>query len=209
MESNLEELPYQALIKGYILMPKQYFEDHLFNATEPMTKVEAFITLLIKVNYQETTCTLKGIRFTCHRGESLCSYQKWAEIFRWSKSKTARFFKELAEVEKVIELLPCQGLTTRLRIINYNQWTGCRYEARQREKEKADERFEEFWRLYHRITRMPKQNRGKAEREWRKMAPEQQELAINGIKKYYLGLKDIEYCKQAGTYLADKSYMNE
>lgn len=202
-------MPYQALIKGYILMPKQYFEDHLFNETEPMTKVEAFITLLIKVNYQETTCTLKGVQFICHRGESLYSSQKWSEIFRWSKSKTARFFKELAETEKVIELLPCEGVTTRLRIINYNQWTGCRYEARQREKEKVDERFEEFWALYHRITCTPKQNRGKAEREWRKMTPEQQELAIKGIRKYYLNLKNTEYCKQAGTYLADKSYINE
>lgn len=201
-------MPYQALIRGYILMPRFFLEENLFNGTEPMTEVEAFIALLIKVNYKEATCVLKDKKMVCHRGESLNSYRTWAEIFRWNKTKTIRFIHDLI-ADEVIELIPCNKLTTHLRVIAYNEWTGCQYEARQQEKEKMDERFEEFWIKFHRITRTPKMNRGKAEKEWRKMTVEQRELAIKGIQRYYLNLPDIKYCKQAATYLSDKAYLNE
>ena len=210
MENQQNELPFNALLKGYILLPKHLLEEMLMDLDRPLTELEAMLTLLVSVNYKQTSCKIKGRSIICERGESLYSIESWSNIFHWERGKTRWFFNKLA-TEKIIEFLPCQaGLTTHLRIIDYNLWTGCRYEARQKQQEQEDERFEVFWETYHSTTRRPKSNRGRAEREWRKLTPEEQEMAIRQIEHYFFDtVRDTRYCKQAATYLSDKAFLNE
>lgn len=209
MGEQEKKLPFEALAKGYILLPKYLLETLLTNISRPMTELEALLTLLIKVNYKDTICQFEGVDVVCHRGEALYSMPHWSELFRWERGKTRQFLKRLTQ-EKIIETLPTlPHQTTHLRVVDYDLWTGSKQEARKREREKLDEGFEEFWKRYHSITCTRKMNRGRAEREWRHMAQEEQERAMRGINDYYYDLPDIRFCKQAAAYLADKAYLNE
>lgn len=210
MDNQNIELPFDALSKGYILMPKHMLETMLRDNNKSLTELEAMLTLLVSVNYKQTVCKIKGHILVCERGESLYSMESWADMFRWDKCKAKRFLRRLV-ADNVIEFLPCPGnVTTHLRVINYNLWTGCRYEARQKKKEQEDLRFREFWNKYHDTTRKPKTNRARAEREWRKLTAEEQELAINGIEHYFFDtVTDTLYCKQAATYLSDKIFLDD
>ena len=203
------ELPYDALTKGYILIPKSLLEDLLEKeATGSLTDIEARLTLLANVNYKDCEADLgNGTAEICPRGDSLQSLLSWAARFGWTKGKTRRFFLRLQK-EGMITLLP-HPHTTHLRILDYDLWTGCRREARQRLQEKADEEFEEFWEAYHEKTHTRKVNRGKAEQEWRRLSEKEHKLATERIEDYYYSLRDINYCKQAATYLKDKSFLDE
>lgn len=202
-------LPFEALTKGYILLPKHLMETLLSNIDRPMTDFEAILTLLTKVNYKDTLCYFEGKKIMCKRGEALYSTKHWAEIFCWTRAKTRRFLDKLVN-EKIIEILPTlPHETTHLRVLNYDLWTGSSQEARKRKREKEDERFEEYWEMFHRITCTRKVNRGRAEREWHRMTTEEQDCALRRINDYYYSLTDIRFCKQAATYLSDKAYLNE
>lgn len=210
MDYQHNELPFDALAKGYILLPKHMLETMLKGHNRPLTEFEAMLTLLVNVNYKQTVCQIKGHTLICERGESLYSIESWADMFRWDKCKAKRFLRKLAD-EKKIEFLPSPAsITTHLRVVDYNLWTGCRYEARQKKQEQEDKRFCEFWDTYHKTTRRPKANRVRAEREWRKLTPKEQELAISGIDHYFFDtVMDTRYCKQAATYLSDRIFLDE
>lgn len=135
MDYQHNELPFDALAKGYILLPKHMLETMLKGHNRPLTEFEAMLTLLVNVNYKQTVCQIKGHTLICERGESLYSIESWADMFRWDKCKAKRFLRKLAD-EKKIEFLPSPAsITTHLRVVDYNLWTGCRYEARQQKQE--------------------------------------------------------------------------
>lgn len=210
MNQTKKKLPFEAITHGYILVPKLLLETRLARQEKAMTELEALLTLLAKVNYKDAVCRINGQDIPCKRGESLYSMDTWAELFHWKRGKTRLFFQRLSK-ENIIELLPClAGRTTHIKVTEYDLWTGCQYEAKQKKKEIEDERFCKFWDTFHSTTHTLKANRGRAEREWRKLKPEEQELAISGIDHYFFDtVRDTRYCKQAATYLSDKAYLNE
>lgn len=69
--------------------------------------------------------------------------------------------------------------------------------------------FDDFWDLYHRITQKDKINIARARKEWKKLTATEKKLALENIEEYYAHQKDIRFCKQAATYLADKAFLNE
>ena len=46
-------------------------------------------------------------------------------------------------------------------------------------------------------------------REWKKLTAGEKQRALDNIDEYYDHLNNQKYCKQAATYLADKSFENE
>ena len=97
---------------------------------------------------------------------------------------------------------------TLLRVIDYDLWTGQKKAAATRSNH-ATEGFDDFWDLYHRITQKDKINIARARKEWKKLTATEKKLALENIEEYYAHQKDIRFCKQAATYLADKAFLNE
>lgn len=168
------------------------------------SELEAFLILLTQVNYRDETCLLKDHSLLCRQGESLKSLDTWAKLFHWKKGKTLYYFKKLKRMG-MMELMP-SDLTTHLRISEYELWTG---KGLRKQKEASDEEFDDFWTLFHEITQTDKVNIGRARREWKRLTAEERKLAISQIETYYVSLPNIKYCKQAATYLADKTFLNE
>ena len=192
---------------GYILIPKHLLRLLLDDRKTPLSELEAWLTLLVKVNFKESVCIIEGCSFVCGCGESLYSTRHWAEQFRWSRGRTRRYFDKLQR-EGRIRLLP-NSKTTHLRVVDYELWTGCRDDARQQIKTRVEENFNRFWQQYHEVTRTDKVNIARARREWRKLTLSEQVLAFEQIETYYEHLRHVKFCMQAATYLADKAFLNE
>ena len=59
------------------------------------------------------------------------------------------------------------------------------------------------------MTRQPKKNIAKAQREWKKLSDKEQHLAIDRIEDYYFNLTDTRYILHACNYLSNKAFLNE
>lgn len=196
----------KVLKKGYILFPKVLFEEQIKTTKGATGTFDAFILVLTHVNYSTTECCINHYKFECHRGESVLSVNHWAEIFGWQRHRTRNFFNKMFE-EGIIEKLE-NPYTTHIRIPDYDQFVGC--SKREAAHAKADGiTFEAFWEKYHDITQTPKVNIGRARREWKKLSVHERNMALSQIDEYYDNLKDVKFCMQPGTYLANKAFLNE
>lgn len=202
MNKPIEEI----LRKGYILFPKVLFEEQIKVTKGATGTFDAFILVLTHVNYSTTECCINHYTFECHRGESVMSINHWAQIFGWQRQRTRYFFNKMFE-EGIIEKL-ANPYTTHIRIPNYDQLVG-RKKPDVAHVKAARITFEAFWEQYHDITQTQKRNIGHARREWNKLSAHERNLAFNHIDEYYENLVKAKFCKQPGSYLADKAFLNE
>lgn len=194
------------LKKGYILFPKVLFEEQMKTTKGATGDFDAFILVLTHVNYSTTTCRMNDCTFECHRGESVLSIAHWAEIFGWQRSRTRYFFNKMFD-NGIIEKLP-NPHTTHIRVPGYDQLVG-RDKREAACNEARGVTFGAFWKKYHEVTQRQRINIGRARREWKKLSAHERNTALAKIDEYYDNLKDIKYCKQAASYLADKAFLDE
>jgi hypothetical protein len=107
-------------MEGWIKLHRSFLEHWLCDEYRPLTKREAWETMLFTVNYEERKVLIKGQLYTCGRGQSLLSLQNWADKFVWSIQNVRSFFKLLESDNMIIT----EGLqyTTRLTICNYDKY---------------------------------------------------------------------------------------
>jgi len=194
------------LVTGYVMIPRalllKAFEEH----REAEGDVSAFLRLLTYVNYAETVARYYHTEITCRRGESVISFHHWSEILGWSIGRTRRFFKRLI-TDGAVELV-AGDYASHIRIPGYDAWTGKRMTGNQGATD-VKEGFEMFWKEYHEITRMPRQNKEEALGEWKRMSQEERKQAVENIEEYYYHLRDTKYCCQAAKYLGKKLFQDE
>ena len=75
---------------GYIIIPKLMFAEYMKNCDNHEGDIEAFLKLLMKVNYSETEYTDTGARRVCVKEAKVRSYRSWSDVFHWSVSRTYR-----------------------------------------------------------------------------------------------------------------------
>ena len=209
MQNNIN--PQTAAGHGYIVVPKIMLTDYINHENGHEGDIEAFLKLLIKVNYSDTQYTdYHNNAILCKRGESLHSYRSWSDIFHWPVCRTYRFIRELKS-KGIIEVIPHADTDAlHIRVIDYESWiTIPSPKSKDSTKEAVNEQFQIFWNEYHSVTQLPKQNIAKAKREWKKLGKKEQKLAIANIEEYYFHQTNFKYLLQAGSYLANKAFLNE
>ena len=73
----MQKMNCQAIGYGYIIIPKALLKEQLTGCSPHEGEIEAFLKLLIKVNYSETKLTDRQKHtIVCKRGESLHSYRR-------------------------------------------------------------------------------------------------------------------------------------
>ncbi len=195
------------LHEGYILIPKALLRHQVNGQTSE--KLKAFLQILIRANYSETTYRIQTVDIVCHRGESAISLRRWSELFQWSRTKAIRFFQEI-EKKGLIRIIPQPRNIFHIQIVNYDFWTGTLSpEAREESKKRESESFHVFWDRYHETVQKPKLNVARARREWDKLTPQEQQLAIDHIEEFYYHTNDTRFIPLASTYLKDKAFLNE
>lgn len=193
---------------GFLVIPKTLLEQQIRNKYCQEGEIEAFLKILMKVNFSETTYNdHQNSNLTCKRGESLFSYRDWSHILHWSTGRTFRFFKELNEKGMITFILhPSNSL--HIKVTDYDKWVG-NTELLKQQKKTVNEQFHVFWTKFHEVTQLPKTNIAKAQREWKKLSVNEQRLAIDRIEDYYYQLVDIRYTLHATNYLSNKAFLNE
>lgn len=215
MEKEPSDLTTEILKKGYLLFPKALFEEQMKMKVgeKAADAFEAFVFVLTHVNYSTVACNIRGHRIDCVRGESVLSLSRWMEILGWTRNRTRYFFNKMFDagiVERV-----ANPYVMHIRIPDYDFLVGhARPKATKKRKKtvpatEADEDFPTFWEKYHTVTERSKINIGRARREWKKLTASEKRRALDAIEEYYDHLNNLKYCKQAATYLADKSFDNE
>ena len=107
---------------GYIIIPKLMFAEYMKNCDNHEGDIEAFLKLLMKVNYSETEYTDYWCKKSvCKRGESLRSYRSWSDVFHWSVSRTYRFMQGLKS-KGVIEIISHDDTSAlHIRVVDYEK----------------------------------------------------------------------------------------
>ena len=120
----MQEMNPHIIEHGYIVIPKALLIEQFASCENREGEIEAFLKLLIKVNYTETKHTdYWHNTIMCKRGESLHSYRSWSVIFHWSTGKTYRFIQQL-NAKGIIEIIPHDAATfLHIRVVNYESWT--------------------------------------------------------------------------------------
>ena len=104
-------------MSSWIKLHRSMMDHWLYREHRPMTRREAWETMLLIVNYEPSKMMINGTLYECDRGQSLLSIGSWADKFLWSIKQVRTFFR-LLEKDKMIAV---EGLrhTTRLTICNY------------------------------------------------------------------------------------------
>lgn len=191
---------------GYVMIPRDLLLKAFDEHPEAGGDMDAFLRILTYVNYAEAVVKRESREVLCARGESVISYSQWAEILGWSLGRTRHCFIRLI-TNGSIELVK-GDCASHIRIPAYDVWTGKRKNGTAADST-VEESFGLFWNEYHETTRMPRQNREGALREWKRLSQKERKMALENIDDYFFHLRDTKYCRQAVKYLADKMFQDE
>jgi hypothetical protein len=102
---------------GYIRLYRSIQDHWIFKNPE---YYKWWSDILLEVNYAEAKVPIKNELIYCGRGQTVKSYETWAERWRVDKGKVRRFF-ELLKQDNMIKLENLQK-TTRLTVCNYDTY---------------------------------------------------------------------------------------
>ncbi|MCK9437906.1 MAG: hypothetical protein M0Q12_11965 [Synergistaceae bacterium] len=107
--------------KGFIKLPRHIIEDsHYFS--EPFTRTQAWIDLIILANYQDTTALVRGVKIVVKRGQVCRSITELAKRWKWSRNRVMRFTEGLVDAERVhVQKSPIVNVYT---IRDYEEYQG-------------------------------------------------------------------------------------
>jgi len=105
--------------KGYISIHRKITENWLW-LSEPFTKSQAWIDLLLMANHKENTFFLRGIKIEVKRGCLARGENNLSFRWKWSKGKVRNFIK-LLESEQQIKLHRSNKINI-IEILNYDSY---------------------------------------------------------------------------------------
>jgi hypothetical protein len=109
-------------MEGWVKLHRKTMDNFLYKQERVFSPFEAWIDILMNVNYSDSKVLIKGIIYDVKKGESIKSLDTWGKSWRWSKSKVRRFLKTL-EDDQMIQTIN-ESVTTRLIVLNYEMYQG-------------------------------------------------------------------------------------
>lgn len=103
---------------GYIYL-KRKIQDNWLWLSEPFTKAQAWVDLILLANYEESAYYLRGNLIKIRRGELGRSEVSLCDRWKWSKNKVRSFLNTL-ESEQQIQIERSQ-IINKIFLINYEQ----------------------------------------------------------------------------------------
>jgi DNA replication protein DnaD len=88
---------------------------------DPVSRLHAWIDLLLLANHKERKIMIRGNLVTVKRGQVGWSVRALSKRWKWSQGKVKRFIKYLVDEGQVTEHL-AQNVTTLLSVVNYEKY---------------------------------------------------------------------------------------
>lgn len=225
MELNLKNYN----MSGWLKLHRQIQENWIYKEKRKFSKLEAWIDIILTVNYSECKTLIKGKLIHVKRGESILSLDSWAIRWNWDKSSVRRFFY-LLQQDGMIELKN-ETVTTRLTVCKYDSYQGedSKSETQVKRKRNASETqttpieevkegsnktkqekenklilFDSWWYQYS-----YKHDRKACEAIWIKLSFEEINKILDVVSTYVKSTPDITYRLKPINYLKRKAWDNE
>lgn len=111
-------------MSGWIKLHRSIKEHWLYEEKRKFSKLEAWIDILLTVNFKKGKTIIKGKLIEINRGESIISLDSWAKRWNWDKSAVRRFLDVLQKENAVV--IKNETVTTRLTVCNYDSYQDMR-----------------------------------------------------------------------------------
>ena len=107
-------------MSGWIKLHRDIQNHWIYKDKRKFSRFEAWIDILLTVNYAPAKTIIKGKLIEVKRGQSILSLDSWANNWNWDKSSVRRFL-ELLKKDDMIQL-ENETVTTRLTVCNYDSY---------------------------------------------------------------------------------------
>ena len=161
-------------MSGWIKIHRCINNHWIYTEKRSFSKFEAWIDILMTVNFADAQVLIKGKLYQVKRGQSILSMDSWAKRWNWDKSKVRRFF-ELLQKDSMI-VIKTDTITTQLTVCNYDSYQDERHtdkpqtkrtqnanethttpikeeeeeQEEQEDKKDIERQFENVWSMYRR-----------------------------------------------------------
>jgi hypothetical protein len=107
-------------MSGWIALYRSLTTHWLYPVNRPFTKLEAWIDLLMMVNWETKSVAIGSKMVECQRGEIITSQLKLMKRWGWSKSKLLSYQKILQK-DRMIDVKSDNEKTT-IKLLNYEEY---------------------------------------------------------------------------------------
>lgn len=179
--------------KGWIKVHRTILE-HPHWLSEPFTRAQAWIDLLLLANHKESRIRKRGIMVIMDRGAVGHDERTLAARWKWSRGKVRRFLQELTEEKQIIRKISQKTIPNNtsvsacIYILNYDKYQsgdtedstedGTRTRIIKNIKNIYTSDFESFWTAYPR-----KVGKMAAFKAWQRNSPPSLEKILNAIEQ--------------------------
>lgn len=184
--------------QGFMVVPRNMLGEmfHELGEERPLTDTEAYLYMLYTACYTEQP--------QLHRGEMQTSVRRLSLRLGWGRMRTRRFLAALQREGIIRYTLTGDGVS--IIMLHYNKL--CRMECGPKPGvNRSDEKFEEFWQVYHELTQMPAVDKEMARRAWSKLNAYERGEARKNIEWYICEVGDMRRLRSAAGYLARRSFV--
>ena len=105
--------------QGYIKLHRQFIENDIY-FSEPFTRAQAWIDLLLLANYKETTFFKRGVNIVVPRGSLARSIKELCDRWKWSNRKVVNFLNYLEKASQIT--YQKTNVTTLISVVNYDDY---------------------------------------------------------------------------------------
>lgn len=109
-------------MSGWIKLHREIQNHWLYKDKRKFSRFEAWIDILMNVNFEDKKSLIKGKLYDIKRGDSILSSESWGKRWGWDRSTVRRFFKLLQEDGMIT--LKSDNTTTHLSVCNYDSYQG-------------------------------------------------------------------------------------
>lgn len=108
-------------MSGWIKLHRQMLDSDLWKS-EPFTRAQAWVDLLLLANHSKGFIRARGIRIDVNRGQVGTSKVELSKRWQWSRGKTTRFLDELEVDQQIVQQK--NNVSSLIAITNYEQYQG-------------------------------------------------------------------------------------
>jgi len=104
-------------MNGFILLYRKII-DNPYYFSEPFTRCQAWIDLILIANYKPGIFYKRGVRVDVIRGQIGYDSESLGKRWKWSRGKVLRFLNELEKDKQIVQHKT--NITTLISIVNYD-----------------------------------------------------------------------------------------
>lgn len=112
-------------MSGWIKIHRCITSHWLYTEHRVYSKYEAWMDILLNVNFADAQVMIKGKLYKVQRGQSILSYESWGKRWNWDKSKVRRFMS-LLQKDAMIDI-KSDNITTHITVCNFDSYQDKRH----------------------------------------------------------------------------------